>query len=387
MIFSMIKNILKTKEIADIAVPLDDGLPDFITKDDVVDVSAEQLFYMRVKPEDVNVMPTTKCNLKCEYCLSSGKHAKKEDLIDAADDFVENIANLLKNEHPRPHMILSGGEITFMKDWPGIVKNLLANKVHVMMITNLAKIMDDAEIETLSSLGQILISIDTPDIELAKKFRSKTQLENIVYNIIRIRSYCAMKDIAIPPLSFHCTLGSQTIRSLPELVSMAHACGVPHVHVNEVTMHNDINFEYKPVTFYGERTRQETISLFNDAFSMANRLGVRISVVDGLIDAVQNPINENLTAGKTRLCFDPWKMLLFGVDGAIHTCCNGYPAVSNLYEVSSLKEIFFGSANTKCKTELLTGELSKECIRCTRRKIVDIDDFKIQLEDYLSYPG
>jgi MoaA/NifB/PqqE/SkfB family radical SAM enzyme len=222
-------------------------------------------------------------------------------------------------------MILSGGEVTFMSNWRSIIERLWSQNFSVMMITNVAKIMSDKEIETLALLNQILISIDTPDHELAKIYRSKTQLENIVYNIVRIRSYCAATDRATPPMTFHCTLGAQTVRSLPELVSLAYACGVPHIHINEVTMHGDFQFEYKPVTYFTEKNRAETINIFNSSFALAQKLGVRVSVVDGLIDAIQNPSSEEIQSTQTRLCFDPWRMLLIGVDGAFTPVAMGTP--------------------------------------------------------------
>lgn len=336
------------------------------------------------RPEDVNIIPTTKCNLRCEYCTASGKHADQKLLKDISDTNFQKISKQILTNHPNKHMILSGGEVTFMKNWTVMVKNLKEDGFPVLMITNFAKIMSDAEIECLVGLSQIMISIDTPDIDLAKFFRSKTQMENIVFNIVRVRSFCALRDVRVPPLSFHCTLGAQTVRTLPELVSLAHTCGVPHVHINEVTMHGDLAYEYKPVTSFSELDQNETLAVFNTAFNLASRLGVNVSVVAGLLDAIKNPSNVQPPKGMTRLCFDPWKMLLIGVDGDICTCCNGYPPVAKLNEVSNLDDIFFSEKNNKCKVELMTGNLSPECIKCTRRNVVTLEEFEFELEDFLT---
>lgn len=326
------------------------------------------------RPQTVHILLTSRCNLRCSYCNISGQHADPATLRDMAPQTLDKILTLLENAGIR-QICLSGGEVTFMNNWLDSLHAITQRGFRIDLISNLARTLDDAEIAALSRLNRLSISMDSADRQLAQTFRSKSRLENIVYNIVRIRSLAQQENRSPPHMSISCVIGTQTLAALPNLIPFIHACGVREISLTDVTEAPQQENHLTSILRFDLFTREETARIINRVLTVAERLQVEVSLDPAVVEGLNGTPGHALAPGLTRACLDPWSLLLFKPNGDIHTCCTEYPPVARVDSVDSLHDIFFGPLNMQCKQELLDGRLHPICRDCVRKGVSTLEQF------------
>ena len=184
-----------------------------------------------------------------------------------------------------------------------------------------------------------------------------------------------------PGIRIHAVMGDKNFRQLPDLVSLVSTLGLKHLEISDVTpLKNDFDTGFTSI-FDSKDFNSGEISLVLDiAQKRAKETGVVLRPDRFFTQRVNDKLQNTTPVNKTRHCLDPWKMVLFSPDGSIKTCCIGYPAITSIYSIESLDDIFFSEANLRCKNELLTGNLSPICDRCERKEIVDLKKFSDVIE-------
>ncbi|MBB4197902.1 hypothetical protein CCR94_19045 [Rhodoblastus sphagnicola] len=329
----------------------------------------------RAAPQDAYILTTSRCNLRCVYCGISGGLADQASLADMEPRILGKIVSMLQ-KHPARHVTLSGGEVTFMKDWMKTVDYITGNGLTANLICNGGRLLNDEELEFMLRFKTICFSIDTPDVELAKRLRPKVAVPNIVYNILRLRAVASMRNQPPPPLSISCVLSDANLHTLPDLVALVHTMGLNNLAVNEVTELEGGCADSRSVRHWKRYSPEQCRAIVSEAVEFGRRCGVHVGFFEGFLDAIAgNEQSASMPKGMTRLCTDPWRLLVFMPNGDIHTCCCiGYPPIAHIDEVESLEDIFFSPANLRCKEELLTGKLNESCLKCTMRPIASPAD-------------
>jgi MoaA/NifB/PqqE/SkfB family radical SAM enzyme len=338
-----------------------------------------QMVVNRVRPELVYLLLTSRCNLRCVYCDISGKYTDQSSHIDMDRAVVSKIINMLKDS-PIKDVHLSGGEVTVRSDWKEIVTELVDNNFRVSIIENFAKLMSDEELRFFSKFTDMAVSIDTPDATLLKAIRPKTQLENIVYNIIKLKSICASEGLRAPGFNVNCTLGNPNLHTLPALVAFVKNLGITSLFVTDVIEYEKSRHEFNSILNFDVYSREQCLEIIAEAQSMARRLSVNLHMDKALTDALSGEVT-NLPSGATRECQEPWNRLLFMPNGDIYPCCNPYPPIANVRDVNSLDEAFFSEKNIQCRTELVTGNLRPECVACGRKAAISTDEFLLKAKN------
>ena len=336
----------------------------------------------RAKPNIIHLLPTSRCNLNCTYCGISGQASDHQTHQDMDTDVVEKILDLL-GPLIGSTITLSGGEVTFMKDWMSLARRIKEKNFKISLISNFAKMFSDEEIAMLATFSTIAISMDSPDATITKHYRSKLRLEVLTLNIIRIRAYCLKHELPLPALSIASTVGTPTLHTLPDLITFAHTCGVNTVSITDVTECAGAPGDFTAISRFDRYSRQASVNIFNETIRLANRLGVELAVEQSTINALNGQQSIETPPGLTKSCLDPWQMLLFKPNGDIHSCCIDYPAIANIRHVNSIEDIFFSEANLACKQTLLSGELHPACKKCTRRQDKTADAFISECQDFL----
>ena len=336
----------------------------------------------RAKPNIIHLLPTSRCNLNCTYCGISGQASDHQTHQDMDTNVVEKILDLL-GPLIGSTITLSGGEVTFMKDWMSLARRIKEKNFKISLISNFAKMFSDEEIAMLATFSTIAISMDSPDATITKHYRSKLRLEVLTLNIIRIRAYCLKHELPLPALSIASTVGTPTLHTLPDLITFAHACGVNKISITDVTECAGAPGDFTAIARFDRYSRQESVNIFNETIRLANRLGVELAVEQSTINALNGQQSIETPPGLTKSCLDPWQMLLFKPNGDIHSCCVDYPAIANIRHVNSIEDIFFSEANLACKQTLLSGELHPACKKCTRRQDKTADAFISECQDFL----
>src|ERR1041385_637264 len=118
---------------------------------------------------EVRLDLTTRCNLRCVYCAVSQSTYRGEDMpMDNARHAVGMVAELARFHKPDAVHVNGHGETTFMSGWIELCNRLLAEDLFLWMTTNLAKRYSQEELDVLSRMSVIMVSIDTADARLLR---------------------------------------------------------------------------------------------------------------------------------------------------------------------------------------------------------------------------
>jgi MoaA/NifB/PqqE/SkfB family radical SAM enzyme len=150
---------------------------------------------------------TTRCNLRCVYCLVSQKNYVGEDMpVTLRNRVAPLINNLCVHNDPHTISVNGHGETTYMDGWDDICRDMLDHGLSIAITSNLAKEYTQAELEVLGSMKAIAISIDTADRALLRRMRRKVDIRQIVMNIMMIRAASLRMDCRPPNIHFLCGL-------------------------------------------------------------------------------------------------------------------------------------------------------------------------------------
>ena len=81
-----------------------------------------------------NVLITSRCNLRCEYCFAQARLQDRRNQVMAMEDVRKVIAFLKKSDHPNFRAM--GGEPTMHPDFPEIVETTLQEGLHLDVLSN-----------------------------------------------------------------------------------------------------------------------------------------------------------------------------------------------------------------------------------------------------------
>ena len=336
---------------------------------------------------DVQIITTSRCNLRCIYCNISGAHTDPKSLFDAEDYCIDRIYEIVAAQNKyHCNVSFSGGEITVRQDWMEIAKKFIdLPHCTVNCILNLQKILTPDETEFLMNFETISVSLDTPDRKILKETRLNTKLENIVYNITQLRMARSIVNGHLkrikPGIRIHAVIGDKNYRQLPDLVSFVSTLGLKHLEISDVTpLQKDYDTGFVSVFDSIDFDSDEISLVLRNAHRRAEETGIVLVPDQFFTQRVNNKLEKTTPKAKTRHCLDPWRMVQFSPDGSIRTCCIGYPSHTSIQQVKSLDDILYSESNLRCKDELLTGNLSPICDRCERKEIVELEKFSEVIE-------
>ncbi len=232
-----------------------------------------------------------------------------------------------------------------------------------------------------------MISIDTPNEELLKKIRPGTRLNNVAYNIARIKAKSYSIGLPSPVMSANCTITAPVLKTLQELVCLVKALGIAELHLTDVTELSGLRVRYQSILHFREYSKEECSLAIAQAKAKGVELDVRVSIDKGLEESLEGTRKNWLQNGETRVCLDPWRLILVKPNGDIHTCCIDYPPIAHISDVSSIHDIFFSPANLRCKEELLSGRLHVACRKCARKAPGLPDELDFQVRSLLVQQG
>ncbi|HAU86672.1 MAG TPA: hypothetical protein DCW90_14640 [Lachnospiraceae bacterium] len=145
--------------------------------------------------EELYIEFTTRCNLKCVYCLHSTS-AYKERIKDLnPEEFYHTLDILMKELDVRGISTTGIGEFTLMKNWRNIIQYIqeIYPYVTISLFSNFARKLSDEEIDTLTKVKRINISMDTVDPELFHFLRSG-DVSILLDNIHHLNERCKITE-------------------------------------------------------------------------------------------------------------------------------------------------------------------------------------------------
>lgn len=377
----------------------------------------------------VHLEVTSKCNLRCTYCAVSQPEYKGYDLnlsslpalLEALQDM--NVETVCLNGH---------GETTFHKDWKDVFKQVVGNVPRTELTTNLSIDYSEEEIELLSHVDAIHVSLDTHDPLLLRNTRRSVKLGTIINNIARIRKvardryekerpgeeyefegmmlsktdpYWVHNTYRFKPrFLFSCVVHDKNVLMLPAFAHFAVSVNVSHVIFCNMTKYDDLPeaMNVQPVSSLGST---DALVSAREAIKKAKEIlednGLVAVIQDGLLAAIDEaianswrdePVELATTAtinqphagtlaaqrnfrvprkGETRDCLDPWNFSIIYATGKVAPCCWHDP-MHTLGKHGSLSDILSSEKMIKLRKQLLTGRLNKFCKTCPARGLTSV---------------
>ncbi len=225
-----------------------------------------------LKPSAVYFNPTEMCNLDCPYCYipqdmrRDGKHMSEEDLIRALGLYKEYFDKTLP-EGVQPQIIFHGAEPLLNRDavFAGIEK--FASDFRFGVQSN-GTLLDGSAIDFLTGRNvSIGISIDASSEIIAKKTRRNWDGQGVQKKVVeameRLRGYEGWSVI--------CTVTSENMAHLSELVEFLHCNEVPTSLLNIVRCTLPSSLEVKPDDAQASKHFIKALDMSYDLFVATGR--------------------------------------------------------------------------------------------------------------------
>jgi len=394
-------------------------------------IPSELLASGRLK--SVHLEVTSKCNLRCTYCAVSQPEYKGYDLnVDSLGSLIPALQELGVES-----ISLNGhGETTFHKGWKDVFEQVIGVFPRTEITTNLSFDYSDEEIELLSRVDVITVSLDTHDPVLLQETRRKVDLGVILNNIARIRRAVAARRVSLgsdskyefqgmmlsktdpywvhntyritPRFIFSCVVHNKNIMQLPAFAHFAVAINVSHVIFCNMTKYKDLP---GAVNVYPISSLESTDDLVaaRGALKQAEATlidhGLNVLIQDGLLASVDTAIADSwrssksassgkpvkeaphaatLSAqrsygtpgkGETRDCLDPWNFAIVYATGKVAPCCWHDP-MHTLGKDGTLLDILSSDKSIKLRKQLVTGRLNKFCKTCPARGLISVNELR-----------
>ncbi|MGM9479957.1 radical SAM protein [Roseateles sp. NT4] len=300
---------------------------------------------LRAKPHGLMVEYTSRCNLRCKYCSKSNPG---DDQIPGRDmdmeaATIEQTLAMIARERFSELLLAGTGESTFHKDWVQDLPRLIAAgkaanpAAFIHINSNFALKYGDAELAVLAQLDGIMISIDTADRELTRTVRSKSDLSLIVYNILRLKTWCTTHGVRMPRLTVNATVYAEAARGSYDLAVMLSELPVQHVSFSDLIEFEAVSInDIKPIGIEDRALFAESVQTLQKAINFAQATkAYTLSVQPHLIerinklvaqlnqtDAAGAPVTVSPPAGRlTKMCTQPWTRFTIAANGSIYPCC------------------------------------------------------------------
>jgi MoaA/NifB/PqqE/SkfB family radical SAM enzyme len=369
---------------------------------------------------------TSRCNLRCVYCGVSQPQYKSAD-IDG--ETIEKTIAVLKKRNISVLCVNGHGETTIYKDWHRYCNQLLEAGTSLHITSNFAKELSDEELKTLSRFKSIEISCDTCDPQLFRQLRRGADLKTICLNILRLRAMCTQNGSHSPIISFSCVVSDQNIFQLPEYVLFGKILGVNHFNFCNLSKYPDLEGIRNPkhISQLPAELLKKAEESLAKTFSFLRRENIDYHTQQGLIDTLKmkiqalntNPVPscskknhldhegdnqvQPLNSAdeescpslhryssppretQTRDCLEPWQFIMIRANNDVHPCCWHQPIYS-LSKKQSLAEVFNSTPIKELRRQLLTGNLSTDCLHCPGKGKTSINHLRKKVRDYLE-PG
>ena len=278
-------------------------------------------------PNQLSVIVTNRCNLRCKLCLQP---QRKLDLPPELLDKLAYIIPKIEWFHP------IGGE-PMLYDLDLLFNLPFHSDCKMKIITNGTLLNIENVKHIVTKVNRLIISIDGGTNEAYRAMRGY-DLAKVFKGVERVQSFKKASGSLTPALEFNFLLTKTTAESLPILAEYAAAHGV-----------DCINTFYP--RFVDPSLEQVEKITKEEAFTYLDAAKKYVCIIE--------PENRG---GK--LCRRPWNTCLVNLNGDVSLCCFGSPVVGNLYK-TDFDDIWFGKAAAKIRETVNTNKEIPQCRKCT----------------------
>jgi MoaA/NifB/PqqE/SkfB family radical SAM enzyme len=337
------------------------------------------------------------------YCAKSFHPHESKRAFDLSEKDAASAIQLLQKRQVKMFCMSGIGETTTRKGWQDICRKSLDTHVEHTIITNLARLLSDDEVEVLARFASVQVSVDTCDPELFAKIRRGAKLETIVANIENIRAAAKRLGVRGPEFRLDMVIADKTVFGLEETVAWAIRNGVTDFYFAGLINHSEPTegFNVQQVKNLPRSELSNALQCIERAADLARRSGCRVAVNDGLTRSLQHELakekeqpsatpaatsadhrwdSPGLESGWTRDCMDPWNYVFLYAHGEVRPCCCYLDSIGNVSK-TRFKKILNGRPVRTIRRNLLTGNLKgMMCERCSMHPPIPAQAFRAKIK-------
>lgn len=326
-----------------------------------------------VPPEEVQIYPTNKCNLKCVFCYQRLNQYDVKDEI--PDKRWLEIAEELCNIGVKKILISGGGEPLMATATLKMMKLFKLRGLHGRLINN-GTLWSDETILDVINIGwdTIMFSIDSPNARTHDKLRGvKGCFDKAIQNMKRFKELKNSENKSKPRVEINFVLNKLNYKEVSDMIDLASRLNLDFLNFEPICMNNQeaskLKLEEHERAYFLERIVPQAITLSNK-LNIGTNLDtlLRIKVIEkaGELDNVilNNPKPSPLTKPwlLDAACFEPWLWPKIEANGEVWPCST-VPLKANIKR-KSFKEVWLGEELTEFRNNIVKGILSESCKNC-----------------------
>lgn len=263
-------------------------------------------------PWTLEVYPTLRCNLSCQFCDTTDRHRPAQDELSPErwGTIVDEAADL----GVRRIMVLGGGEPLLARSTPTILRRARARGLAGFLTTNGTRL--DRFVPLLSEIGweEVHVSVDGADPATHDRLRGQAGAFRQ-----SVRGLCALRQAA-PSIrrGLHTVVTRENVGELVDVVRLAASLGCDRVEFDHLIAYRP---EQRRLAL-GPSDWAGLPDTVGDVIAVAARLGVQ-TTAPGLL----NPRGEAAPAASRAAglagapCLKAWHHLVIQADGRVSPCC------------------------------------------------------------------
>lgn len=339
---------------------------------------------------------TSRCNLRCVYCLKAQPKERYRDgdghdspyMVFGADMTPDAVAVVVQGlaERKVEEVTLNGhGETTIYPGWDKIALDLIARGIRVILTSNFSKRFSDEEVAVLSRFHHLYISIDSSDPERVSRYRQKARLDVMLDNLRRIRDSAGRENRPPPGIRFCTGLYQEVIPTVVDLARLAADLKVEHqIFWHQYVYPSVANAEnVTPLSSLSIEGKRDAVRRIRAALDHLDSAGITyefdanwFATMEADITGgapVACPSTCEITPGITRLCTEPWVFAMFQANGNIAPCRIRVAASRPIPAGQGLGEIIEGDDFRALRRRLLSGDLDATCAACHHKPLASTE--------------
>lgn len=327
----------------------------------------------RAHPEEVQIYPTNKCNLKCIFCCQQLEEYNLKDEL-SEKRWLE-VAEELCELGVRKILISGGGEPLAVPVTLRMMELFKSRGLEGRLINN-GTLWTEQTINLTVQIGwdSIMFSLDGSSAKIHDSLRGvKGCFDKTITNIKTFNKIKSLAKKNTPRIEVNFVLNKLNYKEVPDTVKLANELGLNFVNFEPICMNNTKAPKLK-------LTEDERKVFMNEIVPVAKELSLNMGVKTNLDRLSEIKIIEK--AGELdkevfrelrpeihkrntfldALCFEPWLWPKIEANGEVWPCST--TPLKKTVKNKSFKEIWYGEEMDLFRKRILAGKISESCKNC-----------------------
>lgn len=276
---------------------------------------------LHYQPVDIQIEPTSKCNLSCIMCGRTYLNRMNGNMN------YQNFKKIINQFLYLRFLTLQGlGEPLLNPDIFKMIKFAKSKGIEVRISSNATLLTPENSKKLVSTgLDSIYLSIDGASPKTYKSIRKGANFDLVINNIEVLMKTKKMLKKDLPRVTLDIVGMRTNLEEIPKMVKLAHSLGIENVNVRHLyfslNQRNTINLTKSNEIFSVNSLENESLfnqnpekvnTIFKAALKTSNKLGINLHLPS---------IEPNILKQKEFKCRWPWLHTYIDFEGNVTPCC------------------------------------------------------------------